>query len=163
MSSSLCTQQYLCFKSDLSSRFAFLLSPLVPTSSQISSKRLHYLEKFTSPLLVMSSTCIRLLSIFSSPEVLRIIKKWLSIVSEHHKRHTLHLYHDLVYQRLYQEQFDMILIENTSYSRQWNTYTALRIHLFDTTLFHLLSSIFLQHTSQYCIEMSCSCSGILQI
>ena len=41
MSSSLCTQQYLCFKSDLVSSFACFLSSLVPTLPQISSKRLH--------------------------------------------------------------------------------------------------------------------------
>ena len=38
----------------------------------------------------------------------------------------------------------MILITKTSDSRQWNTYTALRIHLFDPTLFHLLSFVFSQ-------------------
>ena len=38
----------------------------------------------------------------------------------------------------HQKQFDMTLINKTSYSRQWNTYTALSIHLFDPTFFYLL-------------------------
>ena len=39
-----------------------------------------------------------------------------------------------MYLQLYQEQFDMMLINKRSDSRQWNTYTALRIHMFDPTL-----------------------------
>ena len=142
MSSSLCIQQYLCFKRALASRFACFLSPLVPISSQISSKRLHSLAKLTYPLSVMDSTRIRLLSILSFSGVLRILKKWLSIVYGHHWIHPLHLFHDLVYLQLYQEQYDIMLINKTSYSSQWNNYTALRIHLFDTTLFYLLSFFF---------------------
>ena len=46
--------------------------------------------------------------------------------------------------KLYKEQFDMIWINKTSDSRQWNTYTDLRIHMFDPTLFHLLSFVFYQ-------------------
>ena len=34
-----------------------------------------------------------------------------------------------MYQRLYQEQFDTILIKKTSDSRQWNTYTANKRYL----------------------------------
>ena len=52
------------------------------------------------------------------------------------------------YLHLYQEQFDMMLINKTSDSRQWNTYTALRIHLFDTTLLYLLSFVFLKNFCQ---------------
>ena len=144
MSYSLCTQYYLCFKCDLASRLACFLSPLVPILSQRSSKRLHYYAKLTSTFLVMASTHIHLLPILSTSGVPLILKKWLSIVSEHNQSHPLHLFHGLLYQRLYQEQFDVVFIKKTSYSRQWNTYTALRVHIFDLTLFHLLSCFFPQ-------------------
>ena len=45
----------------------------------------------------------------------------------------------MMYQRIYQEQFDIILIEKKSDSRQWNYYTALRIYLFDPIFSDLLS------------------------
>ena len=48
----------------------------------------------------------------------------------------------LVYLQLYQERFDTMLINKKSDSRQWNTYTDLRIHLFDPTLFCLFSFVF---------------------
>ena len=60
------------------------------------------------------------------------------------KHYSYSIAYYLVYQHLYQEQFDMILIENTPDSRLWNTYNALRIHLFDPTLFYLLSFDFSQ-------------------
>ena len=93
----------------------------------------------------MASTGIRLLPIFPTLGVLRILKKRLSIVYKQHYSYLIHLLHDLVYQRIYQEQFDIILIEKKSESRQWRTYTDLRIHLFDPSLFHLLSFCFLSN------------------
>ena len=60
---------------DLASFFAYFLSPLVPNSSQRSSKCLHYLSTLTSPFSVMASTCICLLSILSTSGVLRILKQ----------------------------------------------------------------------------------------
>ena len=44
MSSSLFTQYHFRFKRALASRFACFLSPLLPTPSKISSKRLHSSE-----------------------------------------------------------------------------------------------------------------------
>ena len=46
------------------------------------------------------------------------------------------------FMQLYQEQLDIILINNKSDSMQWNTYNDLRIHLFYPSLFYLLSFLF---------------------
>ena len=148
ISSSLCTQKYLCFKRALASRFACFLPPLVPISSWRPSKHLHYSEKLTSPFSVMASTRMRLLSILYFSGVLCILKQvdkyrfWTSL-----KPSTTYFTWSGVSTALSRTiwyYFD----RKISDIRQCNTYTALRIHMFDPTLLHLLSFVFLKHPSQ---------------